>query len=63
MTDMLPFEDEVLNGLIVNMFEECSETGEAVDGAKFYELLLPVFGEGKHGDVHDRAVVVGNRTG
>ena len=41
VTDMLPFEDEVLNGLIVNMFEECSETGEAVDGAKFYELLLP----------------------
>ena len=41
VTDMLPFEDEVLNGLIVNMFEECSETGEAVDGAKFSELLLP----------------------
>ena len=41
VTDMLSFEDEVLNGLIVNMFDECSETGEAVDGSKFYEQLLP----------------------
>lgn len=41
VTTMLSFEDEVLNGLIVNMFDECSETGEAVDGTKFYEQLLP----------------------
>ena len=41
MTTMLSFEDEVLNGLIVNMFDECSETGEAVDGTRFYEQLLP----------------------
>ena len=53
-------EDEVLNGLIVNMFEECSETGEAVDRAKFW--LFSIL-EKKTGDVHDRAVVVGNRTG
>ena len=63
VTTMLSFEDEVLNGLIVNMFEECSETGEAVDGTKIYEQLAPVFREGEHGDVHDRAVVVGNKLG
>jgi len=56
VTTMLSFEDEVLNGLIVNMFDECSETGEAVEAA-------PIFREGKHGDVHVRALAVSNKLG